>query len=69
VLLADTFNTWFEPAKLRAARTVLEHAGYKVTIAQLKGERGLCCGRTYLATGMVDKARIEAKRMIKALHP
>ena len=69
VLLADTFNTWFEPTKLRAARTVLEHAGYKVTIAQLKGERGLCCGRTYLATGMVDRARTEANRMIKALLP
>jgi len=69
VLLADTFNTWFEPAKLRAARTVLEHAGYKVNIAHLKGKRGLCCGRTYLATGMVDCARKEANRMLEALHP
>ena len=69
VLLADTFNTWFEPTKLHAARSVLEQAGYKVNIAQLKGERGLCCGRTYLATGMVDRARIEANRMIKALYP
>ena len=69
VLLADTFNTWFEPAKLRAARAVLEHAGYRVNIAQLKGERGLCCGRTYLATGMVDRAREEANRMISALQP
>lgn len=69
VLLADTFNTWFEPDNLRNARIVLEAAGYKVHIAQLPGERKLCCGRTYLASGMIDKARDEAQRMIKALHP
>jgi len=69
VLLADTFNTWFEPEKLRAARTVLQAAGYKVNIAKLPGKRKLCCGRTYLATGMVEQARIEAQRMIDALLP
>ncbi|MFK8084235.1 MAG: FAD-binding and (Fe-S)-binding domain-containing protein [Granulosicoccus sp.] len=69
VLLADTFNTWFEPDNLRAARRVLEAAGYTVNVAQLLGERKLCCGRTYLATGMLDKARHEAQRTIKALLP
>lgn len=69
VLLADTFNTWFEPDNLRAAKTVLNAAGYDVYVAQLPGERKLCCGRTYLATGMIDKARIEAQRMISALLP
>lgn len=69
VLLADTFNTWFEPENLCAARTVLHNAGYRVHIAQLPGQRKLCCGRTYLATGMVDQARHEATRMIQALLP
>lgn len=69
VLLADTFNTWFEPDNLRAARTVLEAAGYRVNIAHLPGQRKLCCGRTYLATGMLDQARAEAQRMIEALLP
>lgn len=69
VLLADTFNTWFEPEKLRAARTVLEAAGYRVNIAQAPGERKLCCGRTYLATGMIEQARKEAQRMVDALIP
>lgn len=69
VLLADTFNRWFEPANLRAARQVLQAAGYRVHLAQLPGERPLCCGRTYLATGMVDKARGEARRMLQALLP
>ena len=69
VLLADTFNTWFEPEKLRAARRVLEAAGYRVNLAQLPGERKLCCGRTYLATGMLKQAKREAMRMIDALLP
>jgi len=69
VLLADTFNTWFEPNNLRAARTVLEAAGYRVNVAQLPGQRKLCCGRTYLATGMIKQARIEAQRMVDALQP
>jgi len=69
VLLADTFNTWFEPDVLRDARTVLEVAGYSVHLAQLPGQRKLCCGRTYLASGMIDQAREEAQRMLDALLP
>lgn len=69
VLLADTFNTWFEPEKLRSAQIVLEAAGYRVNIAQAPGARKLCCGRTYLATGMVKQAKQEAQRMVDALLP
>ena len=69
VLLADTFNTWFEPEKLRAARRVLEAAGYQVKLARLPGQRRLCCGRTYLATGMLKQAKCEATRMVNALLP
>ena len=69
VMLADTFNSWFEPDNLRAATTVLEAAGYTVHIAQLPGRRKLCCGRTYLATGMIEQARHEAQRTVDALLP
>ena len=31
--------------------------------------RPLCCGRTYLASGLVDEAKREARRMIAALAP
>ena len=31
------------------------------------GGRPLCCGRTYLAAGMVDKARSEARRTLDVL--
>ncbi len=72
LLLADTFNRAYEPENLRAARRVLRAAGYRAIIAQApKGTRPLCCGRTYLAAGMVDQARAEARRTLAALaqHP
>jgi Fe-S oxidoreductase len=34
-----------------------------------RGGRPLCCGRTFLAAGLVDEARREAKRLIDALRP
>jgi Fe-S oxidoreductase len=69
VLLADTFNMYFEPENLRAAARVLAAAGYAVQIAGAAGERPLCCGRTYLATGMVDEARAEARRLLDGVGP
>ena len=70
VLLVDTFNRYFEPENARAAQAVLIAAGYRVQLLQAQdGERPLCCGRTFLATGMVEQARIEARRMLDALQP
>jgi FAD/FMN-containing dehydrogenase/Fe-S oxidoreductase len=63
-LLADTFNRYFEPENLRAAVKVLAAAGYRAIIPQTSG-RPLCCGRTWLAVGMVDKAREEATRTMR----
>jgi FAD/FMN-containing dehydrogenase/Fe-S oxidoreductase len=63
-LLADTFNRYFEPENLRAALKVLAAAGYRAVFPRTGG-RPLCCGRTWLAVGMVDKAREEAER---AMH-
>ena len=65
-LLADTFNRYFEPENLRAALRVLAAAGYRAIIPQTKG-RPLCCGRTWLATGLVGKARQEASRTMSHL--
>jgi FAD/FMN-containing dehydrogenase/Fe-S oxidoreductase len=70
VLLADTFNTYFEPENLRAAVRVLTAAGYRVHVPRPQGDsRPLCCGRTYLASGMLDEARAEASRMLATLAP
>ena len=69
LLLADTFNNYFEPGNLEAARRVLEAAGFAVVAARGKDPRPLCCGRTYLSAGMVDRAKAESRRMIDALAP
>jgi Fe-S oxidoreductase len=66
ILLADTFNRWFEPENLRAALRVLTASGYRVRMPEVRG-RPLCCGRTYLSVGMVDKARDEARRVLDSL--
>jgi FAD/FMN-containing dehydrogenase/Fe-S oxidoreductase len=71
VLFADTFGRWFEPQTLRAAVQVLTAGGYSVEPARPSdgSSRPLCCGRTYLAAGMIDKARAEARRTLDALLP
>ena len=68
VLFADTFTTWFEPDNARAAEHVLKAAGFRVRYPKAKG-RPLCCGRTYLASGMVEEARVEAVRLLETLTP
>jgi len=69
VLLVDTFNRYFEPENARAAERVLTRAGYRVVSPDPTSGRPLCCGRTFLAAGLVDEARHEAKRMLDALAP
>lgn len=73
VLWTDTFNNWFEPDNLRAARTVLRAAGYQVRLVRAlpaqDPRRPLCCGRTFLSRGLVDEARVEAQRTLAALAP
>ena len=66
LLLADTFNRYFEPENLRAALRVLAAAGYRAVLPPHRG-RPLCCGRTFLAAGMLDHAREEARRTMGRL--
>jgi FAD/FMN-containing dehydrogenase/Fe-S oxidoreductase len=69
-LFVDTFTNYFEPENAIAAERVLSAAGYAVTVVRAAdGDRPLCCGRTFLATGMIDQARVEANRMVDALAP
>ena len=67
VLLVDTFNRYFEPENARAAERVLARAGYRVLTPEPAVGRPLCCGRTFLAAGLVDEAKAEARGMIEAL--
>ncbi len=78
VLLADTFNAYFEDENLRAALDVLKAAGYRVHIPQKNKStsntvntcsKEFCCGRTYLAAGMVDKAKASLDELVDHLAP
>lgn len=65
LIFADTFSRHFEPENLEAAVRVLTRAGYDVGIATAEGAdaaRPLCCGRSYLSAGLVERAKEEMRR-------
>ena len=66
LLFADTFNRYFEPENLRAALRLIAASGRRPVMPRYNG-RPLCCGRTYLSAGLVDRARAEARRTLAAL--
>ena len=68
VLFVDTFNGTFESENAWAAARVLRAAGYAVHTLEKKGAH-YCCGRTYLATGMIDEAKRKAGALVDALRP
>ena len=67
-LFADTFNSAFEPDNLEAAAEALVALGYTVDIIGADQRRPVCCGRTYLAAGLVDEARAEAERLVSCVR-
>ncbi|NUZ05594.1 FAD-binding and (Fe-S)-binding domain-containing protein [Piscinibacter koreensis] len=69
VLFVDTFNGNFETENARAAVRVLQAAGYAVHVASDPAAGPLCCGRTYLAAGMPDRAKAKARALVDALLP
>jgi len=74
ILFVDTFTQYFEPENAQGALDVLAAGGYRVAIAAAAADdadraRPLCCGRTFLAAGLVAEARREARRMVEALAP
>jgi len=71
VLWADTFNRYFEREIIDDALKVLIAGGYRVHLAHPDeaGARPLCCGRTFLSTGLVEEARKEVQRSLAVLEP
>ena len=74
VLFVDTFTHYYTPEVAVAAIKVLSAGGYAVDVLEPASsdgepERPLCCGRTYLSQGMVEEARLEARRVMAALAP
>jgi len=69
-LLVDTFTNYFTPATAKAALELLMAGGYRVHLIRAdKKDRHLCCGRTLLSNGLVEQAKLEAGRMLKAVLP
>ena len=65
ILFADTFNINFENENLVYAIKVLNKFGYQAVIPSFgkdKLKRPLCCGRTYISYGQLDKASEELNR-------
>ena len=71
VLFVDTFNGYFESGNASSALKVLQAAGYTVHVATktVADGKSLCCGRTFLASGMVDQAKAKATELVEALLP
>ena len=68
VLFVDTFNGGFETENALAAARVLHAAGYHLHTLHKDGGHH-CCGRTWLASGMVDEARRQQGALLDALLP
>ena len=65
ILFADTFNINFENQNLIYSIKVLNKFGYQVIIPSFgkdKLNRPLCCGRTYISYGQLNKASEELNR-------
>ena len=70
VLFGDTFNRIYERENLDAALLVLVRGGYRVHLPEpVDRGRPLCCGRTFLAAGLVGQARAEIDRLVDTYAP
>jgi FAD/FMN-containing dehydrogenase/Fe-S oxidoreductase len=63
VLFHDTFVTYNTPGIGQAAVALLEHAGYRVVLADKK-----CCGRPMISKGLLEEAREHARWNVERLH-
>jgi FAD/FMN-containing dehydrogenase/Fe-S oxidoreductase len=63
VLWPDTFNNYYKPETSQAAFDVLTHAGFGVIVPQSH----VCCGRPLYDFGMLDRAKLYLRRVMKVL--
>lgn len=69
ILFVDTFNRYFDPEIIRDATDVLVTAGYQVFIPKTPRNKPLCCGRTYLSSGLIKQAKQKAQTLVSILAP
>ena len=71
ILFADTFNINFEIKNLMYAIRVINKFGYQAIIPSFQNDnlnRPLCCGRTYISMGQLDKAKNELERFTSYIN-
>ena len=64
VLFHDTFMDYNSPEVGRAAVELLEAAGFQVVLAD-----NVCCGRSMISKGMLERARDHARINVDRLYP
>ncbi|MGE5287593.1 MAG: FAD-binding and (Fe-S)-binding domain-containing protein [Micromonosporaceae bacterium] len=64
MLIPDTFTNYFDPGPAIAAVTVLEDAGFAVSIPR----RTVCCGLPWISTGQLTAARRIMQRTVTELR-
>lgn len=74
VLFVDCYSRHYQPDIAKATIELLQAGGCEVQLVYplpnaSDPDRPLCCGRTYLAQGLVKQAREEALRVINSLLP
>ena len=70
LLWVDTFSRYFDSDVAWSAFNLLMQGGYHVHLPKPSDHRRpLCCGRTYLAAGLVEEARAELIRTRSVLRP
>lgn len=65
VIFPDTFANYQHPEVAKAAARFLNRAGFHVIVPDVL----LCCGRTNISKGMLDRARQLARNVVEVLHP
>ncbi len=70
VIFADTFHRYFDPGVIRRGITAVEAlTGAPAWSPAAPPGRPLCCGRTYISSGLLEQARDELQRTVTALFP
>lgn len=65
LLWPDTWNNYYHPQALTAAATVLDHAGFAVTVPR----EHVCCGRPLYDFGFLDSARAYLRNILNRMGP
>ena len=64
VLFNDTFMDYNYPQVGIASVEILERAGFQVVLAG-----STCCGRPMISKGLLDRAKLQARRNVELLYP